>query len=185
MSSNSFYKETQEPTNSILKTSNHQNSSQSNYFLARPFDSKTNFSAVTKIDTKFKSEYFSEKNTVINSNNSYAQNVFESMNDVIKNPPDLSSIPAALVTIANSVNATNTISHREKITNLLNRRNTLNNIQVPNASAQPSDPTKKVDLNTNNQNANTNAIKTNNETSKLSDLKKIYMNLKFIANQVY
>jgi len=166
MSSNGFYKDTQEPTNSILKHSNNQSTSQSNFFQAKPFDSKTNFSALTKIDTKFKSEYFAEKNTVINPNFSYTQNIFESINDVIKHPPDLSSIPSAFVSMVSSVNSnTNTVSHRENITNLLNRRNNLNNIKVTSVNSQSSDQNKKTDLNANKE-ANANAIKTSNEISK-------------------
>ena len=86
---------------------------------AKPYDFKNNFSTVVKIDTKFKSEYFNEKNTIINSNNSYAQNVFESINDVLKNSPDL---------FVNNTTPTtaNQNMHRENITNLLNRRNFLN-----------------------------------------------------------
>jgi hypothetical protein len=87
---------------------------------AKPYDFKNNFSTVVKIDTKFKSEYFNEKNTIINSDNSYAQNVFESINDVLKNSPDLFVNNNTTQTTANSN------IHRENITNLLNRRNFLN-----------------------------------------------------------
>ena len=61
-----------------------------------------------------------EKNTIINSDNRYAQNVFESINDVLKNSPDLFVNNNTTQTTANSN------IHRENITNLLNRRNFLN-----------------------------------------------------------
>ena len=158
ISSNGFYRDAE--TNANLLKSPSANTSQVNYFtnsVAKPFDSKNNFSTVVKIDTKFKSEYFTDKNTVINTNNSYFQNVFENINDFVKSTSDMPTHASNL--------------HRENITNLLNRRQNLNQKQIEFKQTNTHEPVKRNEPIVLNKETSLNHVKATNEnifTSKLA-----------------